>query len=141
MIKKFVKKIYDEFKDFYDELDIICKYLIPLGILYFFVVCISVFNSGLDEKEHFVTIRLIFSSISGYILEKSTKTCTSNPKLLKNKILLVGSFSVISTIVIILACIVDVSVDNQSLLLIKNLLFSSIGFLTSASNTFFKKDN
>lgn len=141
MIKKFAKKIYDEFKDFYDELDIICKYLIPLGILYFFVVCISVFNSGLDEKEHFVTIRLIFSSISGYILEKSTKTCTSNPKLLKNKILLVGSFSVISTIVIILACILDVSVDNQSLLIIKNLLFSSIGFLTSASNTFFKKDN
>lgn len=43
-------------------------------------------------------------------------------------------------IVTICAYVLDINVNNPSLILIKNLLFSSIGFLTSASKDFTGKD-
>lgn len=140
MIKKYIKLAINEFKEFFNDLGIVCKYLIVLGIISFVVVCISIFHPQLDATGNLVTIRTAFSSIAGYILEKSTKTCSSNPKLLKNKILLVGTFSIVALIVIIGAYIINIDVNNPSLILIKNLLFSSIGFLTSASKDFKSKD-
>lgn len=109
--------------------------MIILGIISFGVLCISIFHPEpeLDATGNLVTIRTIFSSIAGYILEESTKTCSSNSRLLKNKILLVGTFAIIALIVITASYIIDIDVNNASLILIKNLLFSSIGFLISAS--------
>lgn len=140
MIKKYIKIAINEFKQFFNDLGIVCRYLIILGMISFAVVCISIFHPELDATGNLVTIRTAFSSIAGYILEKSTKTCSSNPRLLKNKILLVGTFAIIALIVITVAYIINIDVNNPSLILIKNLLFSSIGFLTSASKDFSSKD-
>ncbi len=140
MIKRGIKIILDEIKKFFNELGIACKYLIILALISFLVVCISIFDTELDATGNLVTIRTAFSSIAGYILERSTKTCTSSPKLLKTKILVVGTFAVMAMIVTICAYVVDINVNNPSLILIKNLLFSSIGFLTSASKDFTGKD-
>lgn len=141
MIRKGIKFAIDEFKEFFKNLGIVCKYLTVLGIISLIVVCISIFHPELDATGNLVTIRTTFSSISGYILEKSTKNCTSDTRLLKNKILLVGSFSIIAMIIITLGYIFNIDVNNPSLVLIKNLLFSSIGFLTSANKDFSKKDS
>lgn len=140
MIKNYIKIAMNEFKQFFYDLGIVCRYLIILGIISFLVVCISIFHPHLDATGNLVTIRTAFSSIAGYILEKSTKTCSSNPRLLKNKVLLVGTFSIIALIVITAAYIINIDVNNPSLILIKNLLFSSIGFLTSASKDFTNKN-
>lgn len=43
-------------------------------------------------------------------------------------------------VVTIAAYLVDIDANNPSLILIKNLLFSSIGFLISASKDFTGKD-
>lgn len=140
MIKRVIKIILEEIKEFFNELGIACKYLIILGLISFVVVCISIFDTELDATGNLVTIRTAFSSIAGYILERSTKTCTSSPKLLKTKVLVVGTFAVMAMIVTICAYVLDINVNNLSLILIKNLLFSSIGFLTSASKDFTGKD-
>ena len=140
MIKRVIKIILEEIKEFFNELGIACKYLIILGLISFVVVCISIFDTELDATGNLVTIRTAFSSIAGYILERSTNTCTSSPKLLKTKVLVVGTFAVMAMIVTICAYVLDINVNNPSLILIKNLLFSSIGFLTSASKDFTGKD-
>lgn len=140
MIKRVIKFILEEIKEFFNELGIACKYLIILGLISFLVVCMSIFDTELDATGNLVTIRTAFSSIAGYILERSTKTCTSSPKLLKTKVLVVGTFAVMAMIVTICAYVLDINVNNPSLILIKNLLFSSIGFLTSASKDFTGKD-
>ncbi|MGL5753902.1 MAG: hypothetical protein ACRCYC_01115 [Paraclostridium sp.] len=141
MLRKGIQFALTEFKEFFENLGIVCKYLTVLGIISLSVVCISIFHPELDATGNLVTIRTAFSSIAGYILEKSTKNCTSNQRLLKNKILLVGSFAVIAMLITTIAYVLNIDVNNPSLILIKNLLFSSIGFLTSASKDFTKKDS
>ncbi|MEG2787579.1 MAG: hypothetical protein RR942_07130 [Romboutsia sp.] len=141
MLRKGIQFALTEFKELFDNLGIVCKYLTVLGIISLSVVCISIFHPELDATGNLVTIRTAFSSIAGYILEKSTKNCTSNQRLLKNKILLVGSFAVIAMLITTIAYVFNIDVNNPSLILIKNLLFSSIGFLTSASKDFTKKDS
>jgi hypothetical protein len=139
MIKKMIKKFLVDFKNFFNELSLVCKYLFIIGILSFSAISISIFHIPLDEVDNLVVIRTVFSSISGYMLEKSTKTCTSDPKLVRNKVVLVGGFSIIATLVVICAYIMNINSKNPSLILVTNLLFSSIGFLTSASNDLFRK--
>lgn len=136
MLKKILKNIIR----FSKEINLVCRYLLVIGLISFLVVCISVFDLHLDANGNLVTIRAIFSSIAGYILEKSTKTCNSNPKLLKTKVLLVGNFAIMALLVIISAYFFKINVNNPSLILIKNLLFSSIGFLTSTNKVFDNKD-
>ena len=140
MIKIKIKNAFNKIKGFFDKLGIVCKYLIILGIISFLVVCISIFDTELDATGNLVTIRKAFSAIVGYTLEISTKTCTSSPNLLRIKVLIVGNFAIIAMIVIIFAYMFNINVNNPSLILIKDLLFSSIGFLTSASKEFTNKN-
>lgn len=131
---KFIKQFTNYIYNFFKELELNFKFLILLGLIAFSILSISIFDHSLDATGNLVTIRTCFSSIIGYILEKSISYCNPDYKALKNKTLLVGVFSIITMIVIILAYIFNVPVDNPSLILFKNLLFSSIGFLTSSAN-------
>ncbi|MGL5694947.1 MAG: hypothetical protein ACRCXA_12775 [Peptostreptococcaceae bacterium] len=97
------------------------------------IICISSFIQTLDASGNLVTLRTIFSSIAGYILEKSTCTSSCDTNLTKNKIFIIGTFSLICIVVIIFASFLESNVNNPSLVLIKNLLFSSVGFLISAT--------
>jgi hypothetical protein len=79
MLKKEIEIIIREIKEFFNELGIVCKYLIILGLISFLFVCLSIFDSELDAATgNLVTIGTIFSSIAGYILESSIKTCNTS---------------------------------------------------------------
>ncbi|MGL5381192.1 hypothetical protein [Clostridium sp.] len=125
---------YEDFKDFINGLGPSCKFLMVIGTITLGATCLSIFDTNLDATGNLVTIRTVFSSIVGYILEKSTRTCKVDKLLLKNKVLIVGSMSVIFTIVVLFSYLLDINVNNPSLILIKNLLYSSVGFLISSSN-------
>lgn len=129
-----IKSGYEDFKNFMDGLGPSCKFLIIIGAITLGATCLSIFDTNLDATGNLVTIRTVFSSIVGYILEKSTRTCKVDKALLKNKVLIVGSMSVVFTVVVLLSYLFDINVNNPSLILIKNLLSSSIGFLISSSN-------
>lgn len=126
--------INEDLKKFVKGLDPSCKFLMIIGAITLGATCVSIFDANLDATGNLVTIRTVFSSIAGYILEKSTRTCKVDKSLLKNKVLIVGSMSVIFTIVVLLSYLFDINVNNPSLILIKNLLYSTVGFLISSSN-------
>lgn len=128
--KQYLIYIYNFFK----ELELNFKFLILLGLIAFSILSISIFDKSLNATGNLVTIRTCFSSIIGCILDKSISYCNPDNKALKNKTLVVGLFSIITMIVIIFSYILNISVDNPSLILFKNLLFSSVGFLTSSSS-------
>jgi hypothetical protein len=130
---KYIKKYMSSIYYFFNELELSCRFLTALALIGFFVISISILNAELDATGNLVTIRTAFSSIVGYILEKSTSSCNPDYKALKNKTLLVGSFAILSMLVIIFASIFNIPVGNPSLILLKNLFFSSIGFLTSST--------
>ncbi|MGL4912271.1 MAG: hypothetical protein ACRC3Y_07540 [Romboutsia sp.] len=135
---KYIKKYMISIYNFFNELELCCRFLTIIAVISFFVISISILNHNLDATGNLVTIRTAFSSIIGYILEKSTSSCNPDAKALKIKTLLVGSFSILSMIVIILSYVFNIPVDNPSLILFKNLFFSSIGFLTSSSGSYRK---
>ncbi|WP_195937837.1 hypothetical protein [Romboutsia sp. 1001713B170131_170501_G6] len=137
MIIKFIKILKKETIEVFLTLGLACKYLIILGVMCIIIICISIFNPHLDGAGNMVTIRNSFSSIVGYILERKTKICNSDKKLLKTKVVLVGTIAIICLSVIIGSYIFGIDANNPSLMLLKNLLFSCIGFLTGASKEFY----
>lgn len=128
------KKILKYLKNFLKEIGTGCRFLMIILILSLPIICLSIFDNSLDATGNLVTLRTIFSSITGYILEKSTCDVNCENTFIKNKTVIVGIFAIISTLVVILAYFLDSNVNNPSLILIKNLLFSSVGFLISASD-------
>lgn len=121
-------------KKFISSLSYSCRFLLIIGSIALFATCISIFDPNLDSTGNLVTIRTIFSSIVGFILEKSTRLCNPDKILLRNKVLIIGCLGVIFTIVVLLSYLLNVNVNNPSLILIKNLLFSCVGFLISCNN-------
>lgn len=133
---KYILKLVNSIKSYFNSLDLSCKFLTFLVVLLFFIVSISALYPNLDTSNNLLAIQTTFSTIAGYILEKSTSSCSPDPKALRNKTMIVGIFSVCSTLIVILAYIFNINTDNPSLVLIKNLLYSSIGFLTSSSGKY-----
>lgn len=110
------------------------KILFVISMLTFFTIIISVFDTSLDDYGNLVIIRTVFSSIIGFLLESSTQSkavCTGKVADFRN--LTVGIVSIIITIVVIISYIYNFSSSNTSLILLKNILFSCVGFLISAS--------
>lgn len=110
------------------------KILFIISMLSFLLIIFSVFNPSLENMENLVIIRTIFSSIIGFLLE----ACTQNKMICNDKImffrnLVVGIMSITITIVVIICYIYIIDIDNGSLILLKDILFSCIGFLISAS--------
>lgn len=130
IIKKLINFILISWRSMY----ISFKILLIVLLLCFFTIGSSIFNPFLDATGNLVTIRTIFSSIIGYVLESSTKqviACKKNAVVLRN--IIVGFIAIGITIIIIFSYFYAVDVNNPSLLLFKNILFSCIGFLISAS--------
>lgn len=130
---KFFKKSLNQIQEVFINLETNCKFLIILIVITFPVICLSIFNPNLDATGNLVTIRTSFSTLVGYILQKSTCTINSESKIFQNKTILVGLIAIVSLVVVIFSYIFSIDVNNPSLILIKNLLFSSIGFLTSST--------
>ena len=96
-----------------------------LGIVLFFAISISIFNTNANSTDNLSTIRTSFSSIVGYFLQKASS---------KKKTILLGMLAIFIMLVILFSYIFDTPVNNPSLILFKNLFFSLMGYLTSAIN-------
>ena len=134
-MKKGFFKLFQYWKSTY----ISFKILSILAFCSLLSIIISVFNNNLDANGNLVIIRHTFSSIIGYFLENTSKKvfiCTDEIIILRN--LIVGIISITILIVTTLACFFNVNVNNPSLLLLKNILCSCVGFLISASETCIK---
>lgn len=123
--------LFTSLKQFISEISYSCKFIFIIGVITLIAICLSIFDKNLDATGNLVTIRAVFSSITGYILEKSTRTCEVDKTLLRNKVLVVGSISVVFTIIVILSYLLNINVNNPSLILVKSLLLSTVGFLIS----------
>ncbi len=97
------------------------------------MIGISVFKSDLDANGNLATIRTAFSSIIGFVLEKTSRKmiCTETSIMLKNYC--VGILCISMILIIGLSVIFEINMNNPSLILFKNLLFSGIGFLISST--------
>lgn len=130
----------DNLKDFIRQLKelisksyITSRFLLLIGGIAFIMIGISVFNSDLDANGNLATIRTAFSSIIGFVLEKTSRKmiCTETSIMLKNYC--VGILCISMILIIGLSVIFEINMNNPSLILFKNLLFSGIGFLISST--------
>lgn len=129
LIKNFFKMLNKQWKPIY----ITYKILFVICIMSFLTIILSVYDTALDATGNLVIIRTVFSSIIGFLLESSTKSsmvCSDKSMGVRN--LVVGIISIAITVVIIICYIIDTDPNNPSLILLKNILFSCIGFLISA---------
>lgn len=136
MLSKFkdlIKNLLNKLGAFFSKLYISSKFLLIIGSLCFLIISGSVFVPELDASGNIVTIRTLFSAIVGFILENTSKKvlCTDHFLILKNYC--VGSLAVATTIILAGSIFFSVDVNNPSLILLKNLMFSTVGFLISSS--------
>lgn len=134
-MKRF-KEALKDFKERWQKNYITSKVLVIICMICFIAIIISVFDEDLEATGNLIIIRNVFSSVVGYMLESSTKSeflCADQNSFIRN--LVVSTISIITTLVIILCYIYGINPDNPSLILLKNILFSCIGFLISASKS------
>lgn len=110
------------------------KVLIIICMITFGAIVFSVFNVGVDDSPNLIIIRTVFASIIGFLLENTTKNAViCNDKVMFFRNTVVGVISITITIVVIVCYIYNIDASNHSLILLKDILFSCIGFLISAS--------
>lgn len=131
-----MKSILDTALKKWNEIYITYKILFIIAMLTFGTIILSVFDNSLGESGNLVIIRTTFSSIIGFLLESSMKNkmiCDGKVAEFRNWV--VGIVSVIITIVIVMCYIIEIASSNASLILLKNVLFSCVGFLISACSS------
>ena len=128
-VKTIIKSAWKKWKSIY----VTYKVIFILCILSLISIVVSVFDNNLDATNNLAIIRSTFSSIIGFLLEDSTinkSTCTSRTMFFRN--LIVGIVSIVIFIVVIITYIYGIDSNNPSLILLKSVLSSCIGFLISA---------
>lgn len=131
---KYIRKALNELAERWRASYIASKVLFFICMLCFATTLLSIFDMNLNASGNLVTIRTVFSSIVGYMLESSTsKKTVCNDKNAFFRNLVVAIISIASTVAIIFSYILNINPDNPSLILLKNSLFSCVGFLISAS--------
>lgn len=134
-IKVLINYISKLSKNFFSSMYISSKFLFIIATFSLFLISCSVFIPNLDATDNLVTIRTVFSSITGWILESSSRKIICNDRDLLVRNYIVGSFATIILFVLALSIYFSADVNNPSLLLLKNTLFSSVGFLISSSQS------
>ncbi|MGL5417720.1 MAG: hypothetical protein ACRDAU_18780 [Clostridium sp.] len=132
-IKFIVSKLKESIMNLFSKIYTTAKFLIIIGTICFVMIGISVFNPSLDANGNLVTIRTVFSSIVGCLLEQTSRkvSCTDTTLMFKNYC--IGILGVSITLILGLTEIFGVDVNNPSIILLKNVLFSCIGFLISGT--------
>lgn len=132
-MKSGLKDFIRHLKKLISESYITSRFLLLIGGVAFIMIGISVFKSDLDANGNLATIRTAFSSIIGFVLEKTSRKmiCTETSIMLKNYC--VGILCISMILIIGLSVIFEINMNNPSLILFKNLLFSGIGFLISST--------
>lgn len=126
---KMIKPILEKWKSLY----ITYKVIFIICTLCFISIIASVFDKNLNASNNISIIRITFSSIIGFLLEDSSKNkVVCNDKVMFFRNLMAGLVSISIIIVIIISYIYEVDINNTSLIFLKNVLSSHIGFLISA---------
>lgn len=130
------------------------KFLVIVFFICLIPICISSFETQMSSQGNMITIRTMFSSILGYIIENISNNKNKkdegkqedrqddrsepqeeNKIQIELRVLIVGHILLFITISLIVGAIVNVEQSNQSLVLLKNTVFACIGFLISATKT------
>lgn len=128
-VKKILQPVLKKWKALY----VTYKVIFIICILCFIFISISVFDKNLDAANNLSIIRNTFSSIIGFLLEDSSKNkMICNSKIMFFRNLIAGIISISIIILVLIAYIYKVDVNNPSLILLKNILASCVGFLISA---------
>lgn len=132
-MKNIIDKIKNAVNVGFKGIYITSKFLFVIGIMCFIIISFSVFIPELDATGNVVTIRTLFSSIVGFVLESSTRKlfCDDTFTMLKN--CFIGVIAIIIIIILAATVVLSIDVNNPSLLLLKNTLFSCVGFLISTT--------
>ncbi|ENY99878.1 hypothetical protein HMPREF1092_03015 [Clostridium thermobutyricum] len=127
-LKRNIQKLYSAFLKTYSS----TRFLIIIFGICLILISISVFFD-INQNEGLITIRTIFASIIGFLIEISSSKviCNDRTTIIRNYI--VGSVSLLIVFILILDIIYYVSPINPSLMLLRNTLFSCVGFLISCS--------
>ena len=129
LAEKILKPILEKWKSLYVTYQVI----FIICTLCFISIIISVFDKNLNASNNLSIIRTTFSSIIGFLLEDSSKNkVVCNGKVMFFRNLMAGLISISIIIVILITYIYQVDIDNTSLIFLKNILSSFIGFLISA---------
>lgn len=126
--EKFKSIVKISFKDVY----ITSKFLFMICIICFVIICCSIFIPGLNANENLATIRTLFSSVIGFILETSIRKIPCDDTFINLKNYFIGILAISIIILLPVSSKVPIS-DTPSLILLKNIVFSCVGFLISGT--------
>lgn len=107
--------------------------LLVIGFLCFVIIAVSAFDPNLDATGNVVTVRTLFSSIIGFVLESSSRKVLCDDTFVMLKNYTTGLLSIAIVLILGATIVFSVDVNNPSLILLKNILFSCVGFLISTS--------
>lgn len=132
-IKEMIINMKEKTKKIFVDVYITSKFLFIIGIISFILIAISSFDTNLDANGNLVTIRTLFSSLVGFLLEKTTRNMSCDDTFLILKNYFIGGLALATVIILGISMFFVTNNNNPSLILLKNLLFSSVGFLISSS--------
>lgn len=128
-----IKELLINFKKNFSKIYISSKFLFIIAFFSFLMISISIFIPNLTAMDNVVTIRTVFSSIIGWILESTSREMLCNDKSLLLRNYVIGLLALSILMLLGLSIYFSINVNNPSLILLKNTLFSAVGFLISSS--------
>lgn len=129
-IKSNLKKVIGAFLNTYSS----TKFLLIIFGICLILISLSIFTE-INDNESLVTARTVFSAIIGFLIEISSKKIICNDKTTIIRNYVVGGVSLLIMVILVLSIIYNVSSINPSLQLLRNTLFSCVGFLISCSKS------
>ncbi|GFZ31758.1 hypothetical protein CSC2_22840 [Clostridium zeae] len=125
MFKK-VKKL----KKIWETQCLAMRFLTVIGFIAFIHTCITIFINGGFSSSSNETIRSVMSSIFGYIFGDQIIP-NNNLRNKKFQVLIAGFMSLLSLVVIMLSYWTSIDQTSSTIGEIRNILFSTVGFLIS----------
>ena len=106
------------------------RFLTLLGFTAFIHTCITIFTNGSFSASSNETIRSVMSSIFGYIFGNQIIP-NNNIKNKKFQVFVAGFMAILSLAVCIISYWTSIDEANSAIGEIRNILFSTVGFLIS----------
>ena len=134
-------KWINKFKEYASDIYPSVKFLYVILFILISAIGYSAFDNNLVSNDNMVVLRAAFSSILGYMLEAGTSKIICEDKCVKLKCRIVGGMAIWCCMIVLIAHIMNLNTDNSSLIVIKNTLLATIGFLISTAKACGKNDN
>lgn len=136
MLMIFMNKIKEELKriiSYFNSSYISTRFLIVICLLCFTIIIVSIFIPIDNTNSNFDTIRFVFSSIMGYLLENVSHKISCKDESLHFRNFFLGFISLLIVLILLISLLLNVNLMNPSITLIINVLLSCIVFLIASS--------